>query len=588
EVEDLADSYNQMTLELKSLYDELQKKNSDLNNENHERQKAEAELKLSKDSLEEVVQRRTVDLAIARDTAVKASRSKSLFLANMSHELRTPLNAIIGYTEMLLEDASKDSHKQYEQDLRKVYSAGQHLLALVKDVLDLSKIEAGRMELELAAFKIVDFIRDVENTAIPLAAKNNNKFSVIMDDTLGEITADITKLRQGLLNLLSNAAKFTECGTICLTVKRKKSIADEFIDFTVSDTGIGLSEDQQDRIFQAFNQGDVSTTRRYGGTGLGLAICQSYCHMMGGSLRVKSRSGEGASFTMLIPSVVTDSVLEDNQQRIHAELAGRRFSREDTDSGRERRGYLSTILVITEDKVSAQLIEYILNERAYKVELVDNRKRGLDVATMIQPDVILFDIGSNAELQDRFWSALNSDGATASVPIVLLSDVSNGNLTGSQQHQQKISRPISKSQLLNSINNCVRKKKLGKILLLNKNEEMRVKLHESLYGLGWETSEAENVNIAMKSISREVPSAILLDAGVDQANNIELVSFLKNDQRFNSIPVIVTTNQPLPVVGAQDLYNHVEKIFARDRYSYSQLIRQINSLVKENINHKIH
>jgi signal transduction histidine kinase len=257
EVEDLADSYNQMTLELKSLYDELQQKNADLNNENHERQKAEAELKKGKDNLEGLIEKRTVDLAIARDTAIKASHSKSLFLANMSHELRTPLNAIIGYTEILLEDVVRDEKIQYQQDLNKVYSAGQHLLALVKDVLDLSKIEAGRMELEIDNFKIIDFISDLQNTAIPLVAKNHNTLSIVMNDTLGDMSADITKLRQSVLNLLSNAAKFTEHGQISLSIRRLLVQQKEMIEFTVTDTGIGLSDDQQDK------QSDLHTSSRF-------------------------------------------------------------------------------------------------------------------------------------------------------------------------------------------------------------------------------------------------------------------------------------------------------------------------------------
>jgi signal transduction histidine kinase len=250
---------------------------------------------------ENEIRRVNLDLAAARDQALQANRAKSAFLANMSHELRTPLNAIIGYSEMLQEEAEESGENDNVQDLEKIQGAGRHLLTLINDILDLSKIEAGKMDLYSEPFDIVPLIQEVVATLQPLIDQNHNTVTVKVPDDIGSMKADITKVRQALFNLVSNAAKFTEKGEITITANKQNHHGKNAISFTVSDTGIGMTPEQRDNLFQYFAQADPSTTRKYGGTGLGLAISQRFCQMMGGDITVTSQVGVGSAFTITLP-----------------------------------------------------------------------------------------------------------------------------------------------------------------------------------------------------------------------------------------------------------------------------------------------
>jgi signal transduction histidine kinase len=245
------------------------------------------------------------ELQEANQQLAEASQHKSAFLANMSHELRTPLNAIIGYSEMLQEEAEDLGDESYIPDLQKVNAAGKHLLGLINDILDLSKIEAGRMDLFLETFDVGQLIKDVAAIVQPLTEKNGNTLIIERSDDLGSIHADQTKIRQALFNLMSNAAKFTDHGTISLKVGREP---DDWLTFAVSDTGIGMTEEQLARLFEAFSQAEASTRSKYGGTGLGLAISRHFCRMMGGDLTVTSVYGQGSTFTVRLPAMVAESV----------------------------------------------------------------------------------------------------------------------------------------------------------------------------------------------------------------------------------------------------------------------------------------
>jgi len=248
----------------------------------------------------------------ARLEAEEANKAKSIFVANMTHELRTPLNAIIGYSEMLQEDAEDMGQEEFVPDLKKIASAGKHLLALINDVLDFSKVEAGRMELYLESFVINEMLQDVTGTIEQVVEKNNNRLEVNCPDNLGIMYADVTKVRQCLFNLLSNASKFTEKGTITLEINNYLQDEEPWICFNVSDTGIGMTLEQMDKVFQAFTQADASTTRKYGGTGLGLVITKQFCQMMGGEITVKSQFGKGSTFTISLPITVKKNKSDDN------------------------------------------------------------------------------------------------------------------------------------------------------------------------------------------------------------------------------------------------------------------------------------
>jgi signal transduction histidine kinase len=263
------------------------------------------------------LRQRTTELEEKTHQLAAASQHKSQFLANMSHELRTPLNAIIGVSEMLREDA--EALKQDTEPLDRVLGAARHLLALINDILDLSKIEAGRMELQLETFPLAPLIADVVKTIEPLAAKNANQLAVKCDGAIGRMHADQMRLRQALLNLMSNANKFTERGTISIDARQGQEDDGDWITLAISDTGIGMTPEQMSKLFQEFSQADASTTRKYGGTGLGLAISKRFCQMMGGDITVESEPGRGSTFTIRLPRTVDDAPKEVAANPAHRE-----------------------------------------------------------------------------------------------------------------------------------------------------------------------------------------------------------------------------------------------------------------------------
>jgi signal transduction histidine kinase len=284
EVVDLSRNFNTMTQRLSSFYSEL-----------------ESKVRQRSDELQATLN----ELALKRDEAIDANKTKSLFLANMSHELRTPLNAIIGYSEMLEEEAEDYDYGEIVPDLRKIQSAGTHLLSLINDILDISKIEAGKIELYLEQFELENLVDEVAMTVQPLVEKKGNKMAVQVENELGTIYADMMRLRQIIMNLLSNAAKFTENGTVRVNVRRyKNEEGADWVDIAVKDSGIGMNELQISRIFNEFTQADASTTRKYGGTGLGLPISRHFTLLMGGKINVSSVEGQGSTFTVSIPAHV--------------------------------------------------------------------------------------------------------------------------------------------------------------------------------------------------------------------------------------------------------------------------------------------
>ena len=317
------------------------------------------------------------ELTEARNVASQANRAKSAFLANMSHELRTPLNAIIGYSEMLMEDAEDSGRENDVADLQKIRAAGNHLLALINDILDLSKIEAGKMEVHLETVDVSPMLQDVVSTIVPLVAKNDNRLEVRSAGDLGAVQVDLTKVRQALFNLLSNACKFTSNGVITLAAARERVNEVEWIRFGVSDTGIGMSPEQMKKLFQAFSQADASTSKKYGGTGLGLLLSRRFCQMMGGDITVDSVPGQGSTFTIRLP---VDGVAP----KAPASPLEEETSIAATTSAQG----LSTVLVIDDDPMARELMQRFLDQQGLHMVVAASGEEGLRLAKELRPAVL--------------------------------------------------------------------------------------------------------------------------------------------------------------------------------------------------------
>ena len=380
----------------------------------------------------------------ARAAAEEANRAKSAFLANMSHELRTPMNAIIGYSEMLLEEAEDTDLEEFVPDLQKIRQAGKHLLSLINDVLDLSKIEAGKMGLFLESFELDSVLDEVEATVKPLVAHNGNQLKVHRDHDLGNVRADLTKLRQALFNLLSNASKFTENGTISMSVWRERRDVGEYFFFQVVDTGIGIAPDKLGKLFDDFTQADASTTRRFGGTGLGLAITKRFCQMMGGDVSVASTLGEGATFTMHVP-VEVKPLTRKKSPADDSNVESEQTSNENIAVNK------GTILVIDDDADSRDLLQRTLSKDGFHVVAVSEGEKGLHLAKQLHPTVITLDVVLPGTDGWSVLKALKSDLRLRDIPVVMLTMVDNktkGYKLGAAEYMMK---PVDRDILLRTL-----------------------------------------------------------------------------------------------------------------------------------------
>ncbi len=429
-------------------------------------QTSEIELRQTRHDLERRVAERTAELAVARDHALEASRTKSAFLANMSHELRTPLNAIIGYSEILREDARSAGIESFVGDLDKIHSAGSHLLTLINGILDLSKIEAGKYELALSNFDVEPVIREAVDTVQPIIAKNRNTLTLECENNLGMIHADQVKLRQALLNLLGNAGKFTESGRVHVRATRVNDEKGERVEIAVADTGIGITAEQIEKLFSDFYQADTSTTRRYGGSGLGLAISRRFCQLMGGDIRVESQPSEGSTFTIVVPADVKEpvpppsrSLPPDLPRKDIPDPKSIRFTEAQLppEVPVERRRKLPKILVVDDDPTARDLVLRLLTRQGFSVDFARDGVQALEVARRTQPDIITLDVIMPGKNGWEVLQELKNDPATAHIPVIMLTMTDEKTLGYSLGAAHFLSQPLDRVTFMDVLVRLLRK-----------------------------------------------------------------------------------------------------------------------------------
>jgi Amt family ammonium transporter len=523
----------------------------------------------------DITERKQAEAALreAKDAAEAANRSKSIFLANMSHELRTPLNAIIGYSELIEEEAADEGVDFIVPDLQKIRSAGRHLLALINDILDISKIEAGRMELFLETFEIEAMLENVITTITPLIEKNKNQLQVHNQADMGTMHADLTKMRQILFNLLSNASKFTERGSITLTVRREiDADGRDWISIAVADTGIGMTPAQLEKLFEKFQQADTSTTRKYGGTGLGLAISRQFALMMGGDITVSSEVGSGSTFIVQIPSRVPDPK-QGTEERAAA------------DAGRSPSEIAAanpyTVLVIDDDPAAREMMARTLEKAGYHVQTANDGMAGLAAARALQPDLITLDVIMPGIDGWTVLSALKADAVLRTIPVVMLTIADSTEMGFALGAAAYLSKPIDVGQLLALLGSYQHERSDEQhVLVVDDDPLTREVLRRTLASEGWRVVEAANGVDALTQVRTAAPALILLDLMMPEMDGFQFVTALRAVDAWSAIPVIVMTAKDLTQADRDALSGQVAQIAQKGVYSRERLLHEIDELVR--------
>jgi signal transduction histidine kinase/CheY-like chemotaxis protein len=505
----------------------------------------------------------------AQDAAEQANRAKSSFLANMSHELRTPMNAIIGYCEMLLEVAEEAGHTAYLPDLEKILAAGKHLLSVISSILDLSKIEAGKMELYVEEFEVATVINEIKNTVEPLLDKNANQLKVECPDGLPRMRADLTKLRQVLFNLLSNGSKFTDHGTITLTVNAEEVDGTDWMTFRVKDTGIGMSQKQIGKVFEAFTQADNSTTRKYGGTGLGLTITRKFCQMMGGDIEVESVQGAGSTFTIHLPAeemaLPKTPTIPRTEERLGTAITSAKG--------------MPTVLVIDDDWTARDLMQRFLDQQGLHMVGAASGEEGLRLARELRPAVITLDVLMPGMDGWTVLTALKTDPELAPIPVIMVTFVVDENMGFALGATDFLTKPINRKDLAQLLKKYSCAHPPCSVLVVEDDADLRKLMRRMLEQEGWVVEEAENGRVALDRVAENRPELIVLDLMMPEMNGFSFLESLRQHAAWRSIPIVVVTAKDLTAEDLQCLNGYVQYIVQKGPTTREDLLRELGDRI---------
>jgi signal transduction histidine kinase/DNA-binding response OmpR family regulator/HAMP domain-containing protein len=481
------------------------------------------------------LRRQNFELEEARELSEVANRTKSQFLANMSHELRTPLNAIIGYSEILREDATDSGQEELVPDLRKIEGAGRHLLGLINDILDLSKVEAGKMDVFIEDIDVSSLLDEVKSIITPLVAKNDNKLEFRLADQIGSIRSDRTKVKQCLLNVLSNASKFTQAGKLTVEVERLEPDR-PMIQIKISDTGIGMSEEQLGRLFQAFSQADASTTKKFGGTGLGLAITRHFCRLLGGDITVASQVGVGSTFTITLPDQAAEP--DKSMTPVEDDLESPRTNPVDAAFP------VVTVLVVDDDPAARDLLTTNLGREGYHTVQARGGDEALELARKLHPDAITLDVLMPKKDGWAVLGALKADSELCDIPVIMVTVAPDRGIGLSLGAAEVMTKPVDRGELTSLLRQLLSRD--GPILVVEDDPATRETVRHTVEKLGLAVAEATNGRLALAWLAENPsPALILLDLMMPEMDGFEFLDTFYSRADWRHVPVVVITAKQL-------------------------------------------